>query len=96
VILSINLDADSVTAALVGVRSRDPVVVAPHGIYERRSLDSALATLGAGCVPGHTAELRVAWLEAALGPETTGLWHEALLDAAGEWLAAPIDWSVAP
>jgi hypothetical protein len=95
-ILSIDRSEDGITASLRGSRSREGVVVAPQGIYERQPLDSALVAMGAGCAPGHTAELRVAWLEAALGPDTTGTWDDGLLDADGEWLAAPIAWAPTP
>lgn len=89
-------DSDSVIA-LDQLEDDASIFVVAHGLRDREELDKALIAVGAGCVPGHHAELRIDWVRDRLEIEHIGQaprdpgWLSTS-DDDRRWVAAPIAW----
>jgi hypothetical protein len=66
-----------------------------EGDCDRASAEDVLLSAGAGFIPGHYAELSVAWLLARCSADDRDrAWlRQDRLDETGKWLAAPVEWA---
>jgi hypothetical protein len=93
-LVTVDLRGGSPSVRLLADAHLDSVTVRVEG-GDRYSAENVLLSAGAGCIPGHYAELRVAWLLATCRSDDVNRpWlRQDRLDDSGTWLAAPIQWS---
>src|ERR1700728_5392355 len=97
-IVWVDLDREPPAVELRPDQGVDEVAVHVNGPSLRSELNRALTDAGAGCVPGHFAELRIDWLVSELSShrghaDGPPLWERLrAADEDGHWVAAPIRW----
>jgi hypothetical protein len=93
-LVTVDLRGVSPSVRLIADAHPDSVTVWVDG-GDRSTAENVLLSAGAGCIPGHYAELRVAWLLATCSSDDGNRpWlRPDRLDESGAWLAAPIQWS---
>lgn len=94
-LLSVDLRGLSPSIELFPDTSADSITVRVEGDCDRASAESALISVGAGFIPGHYAELSVAWLLTRCGSDDSDrAWlRKDRLDETGNWLAAAVEWA---
>jgi hypothetical protein len=94
-LLSVDLRGLAPSVGLVADTSANSVTVRVEGDCDRASAENVLLSVGAGFIPGHYAELSVAWLLARCSSDDRDrAWlRKDRLDETGDWLAAPVEWA---
>ncbi len=94
-LLSVDLRGLSPSIGLFADTSADSITVRVEGDCDRASAESVLLSVGAGFIPGHYAELSVAWLlSRCSSDDRERAWlRKDRLDETGDWLAAPVEWA---